>query len=196
MNESWGKMRNKNKTSINWALLLPIALLLLEVIAVLVLITAGYEINQVLFFFLIFLAIFLVYQVFRQLSTIWRVKNAASHVKQAKAMIDSDQPVRAILLLKEALFSLPEVEYLSALKLMEQIYAKEDMDDAVAQTKAILSESLHLFEMKKKPQKFTQQDKNDWRVQADKLRTMIQGLPEEMDQSLSEARSNESSHHL
>jgi isoprenylcysteine carboxyl methyltransferase (ICMT) family protein YpbQ len=108
----------QNKTSINWALLLPIGLLLLEAIAVMVMITSGYEISQVLFFFLIFLAIFLVYQIIRQLSTLWRVKLASSQLTQAQALIDSDQSFLAITLLKEALFSLPESDYLSALKLL------------------------------------------------------------------------------
>jgi hypothetical protein len=183
----------KNKTSINWALMLPIGLLLLEAIAVLVLITAGYQINQVLFFFLIFLAIFLVYQISRQLSIQWRVKHASSQLMQAQALIDSEKPMEAIKLLKEALFSLPESDYLSALKLMEQTYTKENMGDAVTQINAIQSESIQLFDMRKKAQRFTQQDKHDWQVQADKVRKMIQGLPDEMEQSLSEARADDSS---
>jgi hypothetical protein len=183
-----------NKTSINWALLLPIGLLLLEAIAVIVLIISGYEISQVLFFFLIFLAIFLVFQIFRQLSTLWRVKHASSQLMQAQALIDSDQPMEAIKLLKEALFSLTESDYLSALKLMEQTYAKENMDDAVAQINAIHTESVHLFDMRKQVQRFTQQDRHNWQVQADKVRKMIQGLPEETGQSLSEARTDDSSH--
>ena len=113
----------QNKSSINWALLIPLGLLLLEAIAVMVMITSGYEISQVLFFFLIFLAIFLVYQIFRQLSTQWRVKHATSQLTQAQALIDSDKPLEAITLLKEALFSLAESDYLTALNLMNDTYA-------------------------------------------------------------------------
>lgn len=181
----------QNKSSINWALLIPLGLLLLEAIAVMVMITSGYEISQVLFFFLIFLAIFLVYQIFRQLSTQWRVKHATSQLTQAQALIDSDKPLEAITLLKEALFSLAESDYLAALNLMNDTYAKENMDDAVAQISAIHTESIHLFKMRQQQQRFTEQDKHKWRVQADKLRNMIQGLPEHKEQSLSEARMDE-----
>ena len=187
-------MTEQNKTSINWGLVLPIGLLILEAIAVTVLILSGYEISQTLFFFLIFLAIFLAYQIFRQLSIVWRVKNASSQLTQAQAMIDANRPMEATKLLKEALFSLPKVEYLSALKFMEDIYEKQNMDDAVAQTKAVYAESIHLFDMGKQSKRFTQADKHNWQVQADKVRNMIQGLPEASEQSLSEARTDESSH--
>jgi hypothetical protein len=180
-------MQNKKNKKIDWLLILPAGLLLIEAIIVVVLLATGYEITQPMMFFLILLAAFLAFQVWRHLSIRIRVQKAVAKIDEGKALIDSGQPVKAIRLWKELLLSLPRDKYLDVLNMLEDIYGEQKMNEAVQQVKAIRSESLNFFEMTKNSQKATTKDRKDWQARALKLRKMIKALPTEPGQDLSES---------
>lgn len=177
---------NKNRR-IDWLMILPASLLLIESIIVVVLLATGYEINQPMMFFLILLAAFLGFQVWRHLSTRLRVKKAVGQIDDGKALVDSGQPYEAIKLWNELLLSLPRDKYLDVLTLLEETYADQNMTEAVQQVKAIRSESQNFFAMTKNTQKATAKDRKDWQARALELRKMIKALPTEPDQNLSES---------
>jgi len=179
-------MPEKKKNKIDLLLILPASLLLVEVIVVVVLLATGYEINQPSMFFLFLLALFLIFQIWRQLSSRLRVKRALSKIDDVKALIDSERPFETIKLLKDLLLKLPQTEYLDALTMLEELYRDNEMDAAVQQVKAIRSESLNFFEMTKNLKKATGKDRRDWQTRAFKLQKMVKALPTEPDQDLSD----------
>ena len=180
-------MTNNKKRRINWPLILPAGLLLIESIIVVVLLATGYEIDPLMMFFFILLAAFLAFQISRQLLTRIHVRRAVGKIDDAKALINNGQPYKAISLLKELLLRLPRDKYLDVLTILEEAYADQNMNNAVQQIKAICSESLNFFEMTKNPQKATAKDRKDWQARALGLRKMIKALPTEPDQDLSES---------
>lgn len=180
-------MTDNKKQKINWPLILPAGLLLIESIIVVVLLATGYEIDPLMMFFFILLAAFLAFQTSRQLLARIHVRRAVGKIDDAKALIDNRQPYKAISLLKELLLRLPRDKYLDVLTILEETYADQNMDEAVGQIKAIHFESLNFFEMTKNPQKATAKDRKDWQARALELRKMIKALPTEPDQDLSES---------
>ncbi len=180
-------MENKKKNNIDWLIILPASLLLIEAIIVVVLLATGYEIDQALMFFLILLAAFLIFQIWRHLSTRLRVQRSVAKIEEGKDLVDSDQPYEAISLWKELLLSLPRDKYLDVLTLLEETYEEQNMSEAVQQVKAIRAKSVDFFEMTKISQKATAKDRKDWQARALELRKMIKALPTEPDQDLSES---------
>lgn len=180
-------MVNNTKRKIDWLLILPASLLIIESIIVVVLLAVGYEITQPIMFFFILLAAFLSFQVWRHLSVRIRVKRAVAKIDEGKTLIDSDQPFEAIELWKELLLSLPREKYLDVLNMLGTTYEEQDLNEGVEQVKAIRSESLNFFEMTKNPQKATANDRKDWQARALELRKMIKALPTEPGQDLSES---------
>ena len=180
-------MAENKKRRIDWLLILPTGLLLIEGIIVVVLLATGYEINQTLMFFLILLAAFLIFQIWRHLSTRLRVQRSVARIDEGKELVDGGEPYKAISLWKELLLSLPRDKYLDVLNKLEETYGDQNMSAAVQQVKAIRSESLNFFEMTKNPQKATAKDRKDWQARAVELRKMIKALPTEPDQDLSES---------
>ena len=137
---------NKEK-SVNFSLFLPLALLILEIIAVILLVLTGYEITPFLMFFLILLGVFLLYQIGRQLIARWRINQAVTKIKEAQALADAGELLKAITLWKSLLLSLPEAHFFDVLNRMENAYEKVQMQEAVQQVRAIQSESPAFFEM-------------------------------------------------
>jgi len=180
-------MADEKKRRIDWLLILPASLLLIEAITVVILLATGYEIDQTLMFFLILLAAFLIFQVWRHLSTRLRVQRSVAKIDEGKDLVNSDKPFEAISLCKELLLSLPRDKYLDVLNMLEETYADQDMSEAVQQIKAIRAESLDFFEMTKNAQKATAKDRKNWQARAVELRKMIKALPTEPDQALSES---------
>ena len=180
-------MVNNTKRKIDWLLILPAGLLLIEGIIVIVLLATGYEITQPMMFFFILLAAFLAFQVWRHLSTRIRVQKAVAKIDEGITLVDSGEPFEAIRLWKELLLSLPRDKYLDVLNKLEDTYGEQNINEAVQQVKSIRSESLNFFEMTKNPQKATAKDRKDWQARALELRKMIKALPTEPGQDLSES---------
>jgi hypothetical protein len=180
-------MADNKKRRIDWLLILPGSLLLIEIIFVVVLLVTDYQITQPMMFFLILLGIFLIFQIWRQFSTRLRVQRSVAKLDEAKSLVDSGKPFEAISLWKQLLLSLPRDKYLDVLTMLQETYANQDMQKAVQQVKAVRSESLNFFELTKNAQKATAKDRKDWQARALELRKMIKALPTEPDQSLSES---------
>lgn len=181
-------MTNQNKNRANLSLLLPLGLLLVEVIAIVVLLLSGFEINQTLTFFFVLLGIFLLWQVGRQLITQWRVKQAIKKTSEADSIALSGRPMDAMKIWKKLLLSLPRDKYLETLSKMENVYKDEEMEEAVQQVKAIHSESLEFFDMTRNIKRITAKDRRKWQARAYELRKMISALPEKKGQSLSDVK--------
>jgi len=181
-------MTDQNKKGPNLTLLLPLGLLLVEVIAIVVLLLTGFEINQTLIFFLALLGIFLLWQVGRQFFTQWRVKQAIKKASEADSIAEAGRPMEAMKIWKKLLLSLPRDKYLQTLANMEKVYKDQEMEEAVQQVKAIHSESLEFFDMTQNIKRITPKDRRKWQARAYELRKMISALPEEKGQSLSDVK--------
>ena len=172
-------MTDQQNPKINTALLLPIGLLILEVIAVLVLITTGYEITTSLTIFLIFLGFFLLYQIVRQVIVLVRVRGAVAKMADAKRLADSGKPLEAIKAWKKLLLNLPKEDYLQVLSLVKETYQALEMHRAVQKVKTIQNKSDDFFEMLKNADRYAKEDRRQFQSQAMELRQMIKSLPEE-----------------
>lgn len=177
-------MTNENKRQLDLSLLLPLSLLILEVVAINILIAAGYEIPQFLLFIFILLAVFLVYRVGRQLFARWRIHRAITKIKEGQALADAGRHRQAIQLWKSLLFTLPQDQFLDVLQRIEAVYNHKNMEDAIQQVQAIHSESRDFFQMTRNLQKATPKDRRQWQAQAVELQNMIKALPEEPGQDL------------
>lgn len=177
-------MTDQNKNRTNLSLLLPLGLLLVEVIAIVILLATGFEINQTMIFFFFLLGIFLLWQIGRQLITQYRVKQAVKKTREADSIAESGRPMEAMKIWKKLLLSLPRDKYLETLSKMEKVYKNQEMEEAVQQVKAIHSESLEFFDMTQNIKRITAKDRRKWQARAYELRKMISALPEEKGQSL------------
>jgi len=184
-------MIEQNRKPFDLSLILPLFLLILEVVAIVVLVTTGYEITQFFVFFFILLGAFLVFQVGRQLFARWRIRQAVTKVKEGQALAEAGENLRAIRLWKCLLFSLPKEQFLDVLHRMETIYEEEHMDEAVQQVQAIQAESKEFFEMTRNLRKATPQDRRNWKALALELQKMIKALPEEPGLDLSDTKPEE-----
>ena len=184
-------MTEENNNRINLALLLPLGLLIIEIIAVVVLLGSGYEISEFLFIFLSFLALFLIYQISRQVWVGRQMKKAIAGMEKAKGLIDTKKPLEAIKQWKKILLNLPQEEYLDVLTRMEKIYDSQEMTKAVQQIRAIQSESIEFFQMTKVAKNLTQKDRRKWQTQAFELQKMIRALPVKKGQDLSDVKPDE-----
>lgn len=172
-------MAENKKSQPNWPLLLPIGLLVVEIIVVVIMRLSGFAISQYLFYFFIILGFYLLYQIGKQLILQMRVRNALNKLVEAKQLADSGKPFEAIRAWKILLLQLPRDKYLEVLTLIEETYQQLGMTKAVQQTKNIHSESIEFFELTGQVQRATNQDRQDWQLQANELRNMINDLPEE-----------------
>lgn len=171
-------MAERPKKQPNWPLLMPIGLLLLEIIVFAVMRLVNFEITQYLFYFFILLGLFLIYQIAKQLITLWRVKSAVKQLEATNQLAESGQAMAAIKQWKKLLMSLPRDKYLEVLALIEATYQKEDMPKAVQQVRLVHSESIEFFELAASTQRATAKDRQEWQNQAYELRNMIKALPE------------------
>ena len=80
---------------------------------------------------------------------------------------------------KKLLLNLPEDKYLEILQRMETIYAQEDMQEAVKETKMVHAESVEFFEAFSAINNHQMITRQDWQNKAISLRNMIRALPEE-----------------
>ncbi|MDY6867258.1 MAG: hypothetical protein SVT56_05045 [Chloroflexota bacterium] len=181
----------KKKTKINLPLLLPLGLLIIEIIVAIVLLGSGYEISGVVLTLLIFLAVFLIYQVSRQLWMRWQVKKGVAGMHKAEELIEAGEPLEAVKQWKKILLKLPRDKYLDVLTKMEMTYEDLDMGKAVQQVKAIQSESIDFFEMTKVADKFTSKDRRKWQTKAFQLHKMVQALPVRKGQDLEDVKAEE-----
>jgi len=184
-------MAEKNENEINLPLLLPLGLLILEMIVFIVLLGTGYDISGFVFIFLVFLGLFLIYQISRQLWVRWRIKKGIVGLKQAEELLEAGKPLEAIKQWKKILLNLPNEQYLDVLTQMENTYEFLKMDKAVQQVRAIQSESIEFFEMTKIAKSFTPKDRRKWQTKVFKLHNMIQALPVKKGQSLEDVKPKE-----
>jgi len=181
-------MAENNQQRLNLRLILPIALLLVELIVVIVLLVAGYEITTLLTYFFILLAVFLIYQIGRQLILRWRIQRAITKIEDADKLAQAGHTLDAIRLWKSLLFSLPRDHFLSVLSKMKGAYQNQGMEEAVQQINAIHSESVEYFQMINTVEKPTPKDRRDWQARAFELQNMIKALPTEPGQDLSDTK--------
>lgn len=181
-------MSEENKRPLDFKLILPSSLLILESIVVIVLITTGYEVTQILLFLFILIGAFLVFQVGRQLIARWRINQAVTKIKEGQALADAGENLRALRLWKSLLFSLPEESFFDVLQHMTTAYEDENMHEAIHQVRAIQAESRSFFEMTRNLRKATPQDRRDWKSRAFELQNMIKALPEKPGQDLSDTQ--------
>ena len=165
-------------------------MLLIEIVVIVIFLVSGYEITPFLLYFLIFLGIFLIYQIVRQVQFSWQSKRAAKEVEIAESLVKAGKPMEAIKKWKEVLLKLPKNQYLATLSKMEKTYENQEMKEAVQQVKAISSESIEFFEMTRQINRVSPQDRRRWQARAFELKNMIQALPEEKGQDLSDLSQN------
>lgn len=172
-------MAETKKNQPNWPMLLPIGLLVVEIIVVVALLALGYEITQYLFFFLILLALFLLYQIGKQLIMNRRLKKMISEIAAAKELAGSGQYLEAVKEWKRLLLMLPRETYLEALDQLEDSYTRLEMPQAVSQVRTIHSESIEFFSATENIQKMSMQDRQKLQKRSNQIRDMIRALPEE-----------------
>lgn len=172
-------MAETKKNQPNWPMLLPIGLLVVEIIVVVALLALGYEITQYLFFFLILLALFLLYQIGKQLIMNRRLKKMISEIAAAKELAGSGQYLEAVKEWKRLLLMLPRETYLEALDQLEDSYTRLEMPQAVSQVRTIHSESIEFFSATENIRKMSMQDRQKLQKRSNQIRDMIRVLPEE-----------------
>ncbi len=181
-------MTQEKNRLIDLKLILPASLLILEAVAVIVLVMTGYEITQFLLLIFILLGVFLIFQVVQQLAARWRIRQAMTKIKEGQALADAGENLRAIRLWKSLLFSLPEESYFDVLERMAAAYEQENMNEALLQVEAIQAESKGFFKRTRNLHQATPQDRQNWKARALELQKMIQALPEEPGQKLSDTQ--------
>jgi len=181
-------MSEQSKLPLDLNLILPAALLILEVIAIIILVLTGYKITQFLLIFFILLGAFLVFQVGRQLFARWRIHQAVTKVKEGQMLADAGKNLRAVRLWKSLLFSLPEKGFFDVLQRIASAYKEEDMPEAVQQAHAIQAESRGFFEMTRNLRKATPKDRRNWKARALELQKMIKALPEKPGQDFTDTK--------
>lgn len=184
-------MDQKNKKQFNPTLIVPIGLLTLIVIVMVVFLIIGYEINTSIVFFFLLLSAFLVIQIIKQVKTRYQVKKAVKDIQKADELAMQGDSMSAIKAWKNLLLTLPKEQYLSVISKLEAAYQKENMDNAVEQTRAIKSKSLKFFNSVQNSKKVSSKDRQEWQTQVKEIRTMVTALPEEPEQSLEDAIQND-----
>jgi hypothetical protein len=177
-------MDQKNKKPFNPLLIVPIGLLSLIVIVMVVFFIIGYEITTSIVFFFLLLSAFLVMQIIKQVKTRYQVKKAVEDIQKADDLAVDGDIISAIKIWKNLLLTLPKEQYLSVISKLEAAYQKENMDNAVEQTRAIKSKSLKFFNAVQNNKKVSPKDRQEWQTQVKEIRTMVTALPEEPEQSL------------
>jgi hypothetical protein len=172
-------MTESNRKQPNWPLLLPIGLLIVEITVVIVMLALNCTITQYLFFFLLLLALFLVYQIGKQLLMNRRLKKMVNEMVAAKELADSGKPMEAVKEWKKLLLALPREAYLEALNQLEDVYKQMEMPQAVKQVKTIHSESIEFFNATENIQRMSIQDRQNLQTRSNQIRDMIRALPEE-----------------
>jgi len=176
-------MEEKKEKTLNLQLILPAILLTVELIAVALLVINGYEIASFLIYFFLFIAMFLVYQVSRQIAQMRMSKQALSALQAAETFINANAPMEAIKKWKTILLRLPKDLFLSTLSKMKNTYETENMLAAVAQVRDILNESNKFFEMTENLKQISMLSSREWQAKVFKLRDMINALPVNKEQS-------------
>jgi hypothetical protein len=184
-------MKNSDKKKINIQLILPIIMLLLVTSVIVIFLVSGYEITPFILYFLIFLGAFLIYQIVRQAQFHWQIQQAAKEVEIAESLVKAGKPMEAIKKWKKVLLQLPKDQYLATLSKLEKAYEDQGMENAVQQVRAINAESIEFFEMTRKVNRISPQDRRQWQNRAFELKNMIQALPEEKGQDLSDLTSEQ-----
>lgn len=184
-------MTEKYKKNINLQLLLPISLLILQVIAIAGLLTAGFIITPFMLSFFIIVSLFLIYRITPQLLVMWRVKQAMMKITNAENLAKLGKPMRAIKIWKKSLINLPKDKYLEVLEMIKQTYQEQNMTEAVQQVNAIQSKSAGFFKKIKISKQATRRDQRDWQSRAFELQKMINALPVEEGSDLSDAETNQ-----
>jgi hypothetical protein len=172
-------MAERKDTQPNWPLILPIGLLIIELIVFVVMRLTSFTISEYLFYFLILLGFYLLYQIGKQLLILVRVRGTMKKLSEAKHFAESGHPLKAIREWKKLLLQLPKKKYLEVLASMEETYQALGMMEAVRQTKNVHSESIEFFALTGQDKRPTNNERKEWQLRANEIRKMIKDLPEE-----------------
>jgi hypothetical protein len=172
-------MVKEDKKQVDLSLILPFGLVLFEIITVVVMLALGYTISGFLAAFLVFLSVYLILQIVRQLLVRLQTKKAISGISKAAELVDSGQPMEAIKQWKKVIFNLPREEYVKALAKMEELYRAQDMTPAVQKTRDIRSMTFALINMRNGTQNMIFTKQRDFLSRVSALHKMIQDLPED-----------------
>lgn len=172
-------MAEPDEKRINWPLLLPIGLLMVEIIAVIVMLALNTTITQYLFFFLLLLSLFLIYQIAKQLIMNHRLTKMVAEMAAAEELADTGKPMEAVKAWKKLLPALPREAYLEVLDQLEDTYMQMEMSKAAKQVKTIHSESIEFFNATENVRRMNMQDRQTLQARLNAIRAMILALPEE-----------------
>jgi len=171
-------MAGKKSRQMNLPLLIPLAGLLIELIAYLILRSYKVAISPSLGFFLVLIGGLLAYQVAMQIIQLIKVDKAVSKSEKAKALAESGQGLEAIKEWKKDLLILPRDQYLKTLDDVVSTYQKLDMPNGVKAAQELIKNSHEFFNMVNNAAKATPEVRQAWRVKSNSLRKMVQELPE------------------
>lgn len=171
-------MAGKNNKKMNLPLLLPLAGLIIEIIAYLILRSYKVEISQSLAFFLVLIGGLLAYQIVMQIIQLVKVNAAVSKSEKVKALVDAGKGIEAIKEWKKNLLILPRDQYLETLDEVVNTYQKLDMPNGVKAAKDLIKNSHEFFDMVNNTEKATPEARQQWREKSNALRKMVQELPE------------------
>ena len=171
-------MAGKNKRSVNFSLLLPVAGLIIEIIAILILKSYNVEFDQNLLFFLLLIGAILLYQIIMQIIQVVKVNLAVKKSADVKALVESGQGLEAIKAWKKELLILPRDQYLVVLDDVLNAYQTLDMKNGVQKTEHLIKKSNEFFDLVTNTKKPTPEAREEWQKQSIALRKMVKELPE------------------
>jgi hypothetical protein len=171
-------MAGNNKRRVNLSLLLPVAGLVIEIIAILILRSYNVEFNQNLLFFLVLIGGILLYQIIMQIIQIVKVNLAIKKSADLKALVESGQGLEAIKAWKKELLILPKDPYLATLDDVLNTYQTLEMKNGVQKTERLIKKSKEFFALVENNKKPTPDDRKEWQTHSVALRKMVKDLPE------------------
>ena len=171
-------MDSPPKTKINWPLILPAVLLILDISAVVTLWLLNFFISPIFWGLSITISIFLMFQVTRQMLIRHRIRQAKAQLAQANNLAKKGAFLKAILIWKQTLLSLPTDHYLDILNRIHQAYLALDMPEAAEKTRKIKADSITIFEMINNIKKLSMIQRFALNQKILSLRESIQDLPE------------------
>ena len=171
-------MPAKNKRSVNLPLILPLAGLAIEIIAIIILLSYDVEFNQNLLFFLVLIAGLLLYQIIMQIIQLVKVNRAVKQAAEAKALVESGRGLEAIKAWKKQLLVLPRDQYLVVLDDVLNAYKTLEMKNGVQKTEHLIKKSNQFFDLVNDTKKATPEIRQEWQTQSIALRKMVKDLPE------------------
>jgi hypothetical protein len=171
-------MAGNRKRNVNLPLLLPVAGLIVEIVAILILRSYNVEFTQNLLLFLLLIGGLLLYQIIMQIIQLVKVYSAIKRSENAKALVESGKGLEAIKAWKKQLLILPRDQYLAVLDDVLNAYQTLEMKNGVQKTEHLIKSSHEFFELVNNTKKATPAARQEWQEKANALRKMVKELPE------------------